>query len=165
MTAIERIEPGPGQESVWDYPRPPRIEPVSKRIRVVFNGETIADSARTIRVLETSHPPVFYIPKDDIRMNLLARTATETYCEWKGSATYWTLTVGDRTAPDAAWSYERPIAGFESIQGHLAFYATRVDACYVDDEAVQTQEGGFYGGWVTREIVGPFKGPAGTRGW
>jgi uncharacterized protein (DUF427 family) len=158
MTAMQRIEPGPGQESVWDYPRPPRIEPVSKRIRVVFSGVTVADSTRTLRVLETSHPPVYYIPKDDVRMDLLARTQTETYCEWKGSASYWTLAVGERTSPDAAWSYEQPIDGFESIQGHLAFYATRVDACYVDDEEVQTQAGGFYGGWVTRDVVGPFKG-------
>jgi len=165
MTAIQRTEPGPGQESVWDYPRPPRIEPDTRHIRVIFNGETVADSTNTLRVLETSHPPVFYIPKDDVRTDLLTRTATETFCEWKGSATYWTVTVGDRTTSDVAWSYERPIDGFESITGHLAFYATRVDACYVDDEEIQTQEGGFYGGWVTQEIVGPFKGPAGTRGW
>lgn len=150
---------------MWDYPRPPRIEPLSRRVRVTFNGVTVADSSKTLRVLETSHPPVYYVPKADIRMDLLTRTQTETYCEWKGSATYWTLTVAERTSPDAAWSYERPIDGFESIQGHLAFYATRVDACFVADEQVQAQAGGFYGGWVTSEIVGPFKGAPETRGW
>jgi uncharacterized protein (DUF427 family) len=162
---LERIEPKPGQESVWDYPRPPRVERSARRIRVEFNGETIADSTRTLRVLETSHPPVYYIPKDNIRMDLLSRTQTETYCEWKGSATYWSLEVGDRTSADAAWSYEQPIPGFKPIAGHLAFYATRIDACFVDEEQVEPQAGGFYGGWVTSEIVGPFKGEPGTRGW
>jgi uncharacterized protein (DUF427 family) len=155
---MQRIEPGPDQESVWDYPRPPRVEPFRKRVRVIFNGETVADSTQSIRVLETSHPPVYYIPKDDVRMDLLSSTQTATYCEWKGTATYWTLTAGERISPDAAWSYEQPIAGFEPIQGHLAFYAARVDACYVADEQVQAQAGGFYGGWVTADIVGPFKG-------
>ena len=141
------------------------MEPAAKRVRVVFNGETIADTTRALRVLETSHPPVFYIPPVDIRMELLVGTPTLTFCEFKGHASYWTLTVGNRTSEDAAWSYARPTSGFESIRDHLAFYPSRVDACYVDDALVTAQDGDFYGGWITSEIVGPFKGAPGTRGW
>jgi uncharacterized protein (DUF427 family) len=160
-----RIEPGPGQESVWDYPRPPRVEPVSKRVRVVFEGVTIADTTRAKRVLETSHPPVFYIPPEDIRMEHLERTGRATFCEWKGSAGYYTVRVGERAAEDAAWFYPEPARGFESIRDHVAFYPSRMDACYVGDERVRSQEGDFYGGWITGEIVGPFKGGSGTWGW
>jgi uncharacterized protein (DUF427 family) len=160
-----RIEPGPGQESVWDYPRPPRVEPVSKRVRVVFEGVTIADTTRAKRVLETSHPPVFYIPPEDIRMEHLERTGRATFCEWKGSAGYYTVRVGARVAEDAAWFYPAPARGFESIRDHVASYPSRMDACYVGDERVRSQEGDFYGGWITDEIVGPFKGGPGTWGW
>lgn len=161
----QRIEPGPGQESVWDYPRPPRLEPATRRIRVVFNGETLADSQRAYRVLETSHPPVYYLPPEDVRQDLLRPTAQKSFCEFKGVATYWTVQVGDRTAEDAAWSYEAPSSDFAPIQGYLAFYPSRMDACYVDEELVQAQAGDFYGGWVTSDIVGPFKGGPGTWGW
>lgn len=161
----QRIAPGPGQESVWDYPRPPRLEGCTRRIRVVFNGVTIAETHRAKRVLETSSPPTYYIPPDDVRMDLLTTTAQASFCEWKGSAGYATIAVGERTAENAAWFYARPTPPFASIAGYLAFYAGRVDACYVDDERVQPQPGDFYGGWVTSEIVGPFKGDPGTLGW
>ncbi|MCA9906695.1 MAG: DUF427 domain-containing protein [Anaerolineae bacterium] len=163
---IQRQTPLYNQESVWDYPRPPRVEPVIERIRVIFNGEAIADTTRASRVLETSHPPVYYIPPEDIRMDLLTRVpAYQTYCEFKGTAVYWTLRVGDRVAANAAWSYPAPNAGYESLKDHLAFYAGRVDECYVGEERVQPQAGDFYGGWITSKIVGPFKGGPGTRGW
>ncbi len=162
---MKRIEPKPGQESVWDYPRPPRVEPTSKRIRVVFNGVTIADTTRAIRVLETSHPPSFYIPMDDVQEQYLTRTAQRTYCEFKGAASYWTLKVEARVSENAAWGYLDPARGYEAITGYITFYPSRVDACYVDDEQVVPQEGDFYGGWITSEIVGPFKGAPGTWGW
>jgi uncharacterized protein (DUF427 family) len=158
-------KPGAGQESVWDYPRPPRVEPVSERIRVVFNGVTIAETTRAQRVLETSHPPVYYIPPDSVRMRYLLPTTRQTVCEFKGAATYWAIKVGDRLSQNAAWSYEQPWAGYESLQSHIAFYANRVDECYVGDEQVRPQAGDFYGGWITSKIVGPFKGEPGTQGW
>lgn len=162
---IKRVVPEAGQESVWDYPRPPRLEPTGKRIQIVFNGETVADSVRAMRVLETSHPPVYYIPRDDVRMDLLSATARSTFCEWKGTAGYLTLTVGDRTAEDVAWSYADPTTAFVPLTGHLAFYAAPMDACFVDGERVVPQPGGFYGGWVTHDVVGPFKGEPGSHGW
>lgn len=163
---MQRQEPLPGQESVWDYPRPPRVEVSPRRIRVVFNGVTIANSTRACRVLETSHPPGYYIPQDDIQMQYLARVPRyQTVCEFKGAASYWTLAVGDRVSEQVAWSYANPNHGYEAIRGFLSFYPRRVDACYVDDEQVQSQAGDFYGGWITSEIVGPFKGAAGTMGW
>ncbi len=166
MTNNKRIPPQRGQESVWDYPRPPRVEPVTERVRIICNGETIADTTRALRVLETSHPPVYYIPPEDMRMDLLARVpAYQTYCEFKGTAAYWTLRVGDRVVANAAWSYPAPSAGYESLKDYLAFYAGRVDECYVGAERVQPQAGDFYGGWITSKIVGPFKGGPGTRGW
>lgn len=162
---MERQTPLHNQESVWDYPRPPRAEGTPKRVRVIFNGQTIADSTRAWRVLETSHPPVYYIPQGDIRMDYLTSTPRHTFCEFKGEASYWTLEVGDKRAENAAWSYASPSRGFEPITDYIAFYPGRMDACYIDDELVQPQEGDFYGGWITSDIVGPFKGGAGTRGW
>jgi uncharacterized protein (DUF427 family) len=161
----KRIEPGPGQESVWDYPRPPRLEETARHIRVVFNGEVIADTRRSKRVLETSHPPVFYIPPEDIRMETLSLTGRRTWCEWKGQAHYYRLSVGGRRAENAAWFYPDPTPSFEGIRDYVAFYPSRVDACYVDGEQVQAQPGDFYGGWVTADIVGPFKGGPRTAGW
>lgn len=158
MSYAKRIPPGPGQESVWDYPRPPRLEPTDRHIRVIFGGVTLADTRRAMRVLETSHPPVFYIPPADIRMEHLAPTSHATFCEWKGAAAYYTVAVGERVERDAAWYYPRPTAPFAAIAGFVAFYPGKMDACYVDDELVQPQPGGFYGGWITGEIVGPFKG-------
>ncbi len=158
-------KPAEGQESVWDYPRPPRVEATTKRIRVIFNGVVIADTTRAIRVLETSHPPSYYIPQDDIKMEYFAATKARSFCEFKGGASYWTITVAGQTSDDAAWSYARPNKDYEAITDHLAFYISRVDEAYVDDEKVIPQAGDFYGGWITRDIVGPFKGGTGTQGW
>lgn len=159
------IEPAPGQESVWDYPRPPRVEDSSKLIRVLFNGVVVAETRRAKRVLETSHPPVYYIPPQDVRMECLVETGRSSWCEWKGQARYHSITAGDRMAPDAAWSYPRPFEQYAGIAGYLAFYASKMDTCTVDGEQVQAQPGDFYGGWITSEIVGPFKGGPGTMGW
>lgn len=161
-----RIVPAPGQESVWDYPRPPALEPTGRRVRVVHHGLMIADTHAAIRVLETSQPPAFYIPRDDIAEERIARSRGRSVCEWKGVATYWSVVVDAATTViDAAWSYEHPTARFEPIAGYLAFYAQRVDECWVDDERVAANPGSFYGGWITSEVVGPFKGDAGTEGW
>jgi uncharacterized protein (DUF427 family) len=165
MPIPKRIRPGPGQESVWDYPRPPRLEEVSERLRVVFDGETIADSVAGFRVLETSHPPVYYIPPDDIAQRHLAKAPGSSWCEFKGRAAYWSLDVNGRHAEKAAWSYPQPSPPFTAITGYLAFHASRVDECWIGDEIVQPQEGDFYGGWITARVVGPFKGGVGTRGW
>jgi uncharacterized protein (DUF427 family) len=162
---LSRIEPGPGQESVWDYPRPPRLERVPQRIRVVFNGVTIADSTQTYRVLETSHPPTYYIPPADLQLAHFVRTARSSLCEWKGNAAYYSVRVGERVAENAAWFYPRPSADFAPIKDYVALYASMMDECYVGDERVQAQPGDFYGGWITSAIVGPFKGDPGTWGW
>lgn len=164
-TSKQPITPTDGQESVWDYPRPPRVEVVPQRIHIVFNEIVIADTTRAYRVLETSHPPGYYLPPEDIRMEYFSQTASRSFCEYKGAASYWTITVGDRISRDAAWGYANPSPGYEVIKDHLAFYASRVDACYVGDERVQAQAGDFYGGWITANIVGPFKGALGTSGW
>jgi len=131
----------------------------------VFGGETIADTTRAKRVLETSHPPVYYIPPEDIRAGAVRPAAGSSWCEWKGEAEYLTVEAVDQQAERAAWYYPEPTPGFEDLRGHVAFYPGRMDACYVDDERVAAQEGDFYGGWITKEIVGPFKGAPGTRGW
>lgn len=161
----ERIVPGPGQESVWDYPRPPRLEDSAKHIRIVFNGVTIVDTHHAKRVLETSHPPTYYMPPEDIRLEYFSKTPRSTFCEWKGQAGYYTITVGDRTESNVAWFYPNPTPDFAAIQNYIAVYPSRMDACFVDDELVQAQPGDFYGGWITKDIVGPFKGSVGTWGW
>lgn len=160
-----RIEPEPGQESVWDYPRPPRLEDSPKHIQVIFNGVTIVDTHHAKRVLETSHPPAYYIPPEDIQMEYLVTTPQGSFCEWKGQAIYYTVVVGDKQAANAAWSYPAPTPAFATIKDYLAFYAHQMDACYVNEEQVKPQPGNFYGGWITHDIVGPFKGEAGTWGW
>ena len=156
------VTPRLGQESVWEYPRPPRLEACEKHIRVVFNGAMIADTRRARRVLETSHPPNYYIPRDDIDVDRLVRVPGTSLCEWKGQAVYYDVVSGEKRAERAAWGYPDPTASFAAIKDHLAFYAGPMDACYVDDERVVPQPGGFYGGWITSEIVGPFKGEPGT---
>ena len=161
----DRPTPGPGQESVWDYPRPPRIEPDARRIRVLVGGVTIADTTHALRVLETASPPTFYIPPQDVRLDLLEPEDRHTVCEWKGMASYWAVRVGSRFVASAGWSYPRPTRDFMAIRDHLAFYAGRVDEAWVDAERVIPQPGDFYGGWVTSEIIGPFKGEPGTLGW
>lgn len=165
VTFLDRIEPGPGQESVWDYPRPPRLERVDHHVVVELDGVTIVDTTRAIRVLETSQPPAYYVPPDDVAMAHLEPTPSRTFCEWKGRASYWTVVVGSTRAEDAAWSYPEPTSAFADIRDHLAFYPKRVDACFVNGERVQSNEGDFYGGWVTSNIVGPFKGAPGTFHW
>lgn len=165
MQRPARIEPGPGQESVWDYPRPPRVEPSAKRVLITFNSEVIVDSTRAVRVMETCGPPVYYVPPEDVAMRFLTRTNHRTWCEWKGDATYYDLQVGDHKSPQAAWAYLSPTRGYETLAGYIGFYPGRVDTCTLDGEAVQPQPGQFYGGWITHEIVGPFKGEPGSEGW
>jgi len=157
--------PGPGQESVWDYPRPPRLERVTARLRVMFNDEAVADTTEAFRVLETSHPPVYYIAPEHVAMQFLSKMPGRSWCEFKGHAGYWSLEVRGRRAENVAWSYATPTPAFAAIAGHLAFYASKVDECWVGDELVQAQPGDFYGGWITADIQGPFKGPPGTAGW
>jgi uncharacterized protein (DUF427 family) len=163
---VERLPISLGQESVWDYPRPPRVEPVPQCVRIVFNGIEIVHSTAAFRVLETSHPPSYYIPPADIAMHYLtAGHGATTLCEWKGAATYFSLQVGDKHANHVAWAYAVPTPGFVQIKDHLAFYAGQMDACYVGAESVTAQPGGFYGGWITAGIIGPFKGVPGSSGW
>lgn len=150
---------------MWDYPRPPALERTSSRLTVEVAGVVVADTSRAWRVLETSQPPAYYLPPDDVRLDLLEATTSSTFCEWKGQASYRSIRVGDRVAVDAAWVYERPVERFAPIVGHLAFYPGRVDRCTVDGEVVRANEGHFYGGWITSRVVGPFKGGPGTAGW
>ena len=136
-------DPGPDQESVWDYPRPPALEPETRRIRIVFNDTTIADSTDALRVLETSHPPVYYLPPEDVRTEVLERETQTTMCEFKGRAVYYTVTVGDRSIRNAAWSYPEPTDRYAELTDHFAFYPSKMDACYVGDEQASSQEGDF----------------------
>ena len=161
----QRVEPGPGQESVWDYPRPPRLEDSEKRVKVVFDDVTIAYTARARRVLETSHPPVYYIPPEDIRMEYLRSAGGRSLCEWKGQARYYDVVGDGKIEERAAWYYPDPTSGFRDLKNYVAFYPSRMDGCWVGGEKVGAQEGDFYGGWITPEIVGPFKGAPGTWGW
>ena len=159
------IKPQPGQESVWDYPRPPRLERVPERIRILFAGEVLADTGAAWRVLETSHPPTYYLPPADIAPGALVPAGGGSVCEWKGPARYYDVALCGRRAPRAAWTYPEPLAPFTALADHVAFYAGPMDACFVGDERAEPQPGGFYGGWVTRRIVGPIKGAPGTMGW
>ena len=162
---VERVVPGPGQESVWDYPRPPRVEAVGVRVRAIVDGIAIAATARALRVLETAGAPVYYLPRTDVRMDLLKRTERGSTCEWKGEAVYFSIAVPGHEVRFGAWSYEAPKPGYEAITGHLAFYCWALDAAWVGDEQATPQPGRFYGGWVTSGVVGPFKGEPGTEGW
>lgn len=156
---------GPGQESVWDYPRPPILELSTRRVRVELDGTFIADSVRSLRVLETSHPPTYYVHPADVVWDLIQPAAARgTVCEWKGRATYWTVTVGGVQVEAGAWSYPMPTARFAAVADHVAFYPA-LFTCRLDDELVTPQAGGFYGGWVTSDLAGPFKGEPGTLGW
>jgi len=160
-----RIQPGPGQESVWDYPRPPRVEPTDRLVKIELGGQTIAETRRAKRVLETSHPPTVYVPPEDFRDGVLEPVPGRSFCEFKGSARYFDVIAGGQRAEHAAWSYPDPDPGYEAIRDHVAVYPSKMDACWVDGERVQAQEGDFYGGWITSDIVGPFKGPPGTLFW
>ncbi len=157
--------PGPGQESVWAYPRPPRVEPEARPVRVAFGGVVVAESECALRVLETAGPPAYYLPPDDVRTEYLTPSERTTLCEWKGPARYWSVRVGDRTAEDAAWSYPEPWDGYEAIREYVAFNASRMDACFVGPHRVVPQPGAYYGGWITPEVVGPFKGAPGSERW
>jgi len=165
MPHPKRIPPGPGQESVWDYPRPPKLEEFRKPIQVIFNGVEIVNTTRAFRVLETSHPPVYYLPPDDIRKEYLERGTGQSWCEWKGRGHYYSLKVGERVAQNVGWYYPEPTPAFTPIKNFVAFYAGPMDACLVDGETVTPQPGNFYGGWITSNIVGPFKGISGSMGW
>ena len=161
-----RPEPaGPGQESVWDYPRPPRLETFEGEITVELGGEVIAATRQAWRVLETSHPPTYYLPRSAFRDGVLRPVPGSSWCEWKGRARYFDLVTADRVARRAAWNYPDPSPGFEAISDALAVMAADVDRCTVNGETVVPQEGGFYGGWITSAVVGPFKGGPGSAGW
>jgi uncharacterized protein (DUF427 family) len=162
---IERAVAGPGQESVWDYPRPPRVEAVPERLRVVVDGEVLADTTHGYRVLETAGAPVYYFPPGDVRVDRLAPSERRTVCEWKGAAVYRDFVTTTRRIDNVAWAYSDPNPGYQAIRDHLAFYAGRVDEAWVGEELATPQPGGFYGGWVTSRIVGPIKGEPGSFGW
>ncbi|MEK9499602.1 DUF427 domain-containing protein [Gaopeijia maritima] len=152
-------------ESVWDYPRPPRLERVDTRVTVEFGGVVIADTTRALRMLETSHPPTWYLPPDDVLDGVLVPAGQGAICEWKGAARSWTLRVGDRVAERAAWSYPNPTARYAELKDHLAFYCGPMDRCTVGGVEAAPQPGAFYGGWITPDLKGPFKGGPGTLGW
>ena len=152
-------------EDVWTYPRPPALQPVATPIRIVFGGITVADTRAAWRVLETSHPPVYYLPPDAFADGVLEPASGGSLCEWKGRARYWSLRAGGRFAEAAAWSYPAPTPRFAALRDHLAVYADPMDGCFVADERVTPQPGGFYGGWITGDLQGPFKGVPGSTGW
>jgi uncharacterized protein (DUF427 family) len=162
------VAPGPGQVSVWDFPRPPRLLRDSREVVIFWAGTQVARTTSAVLVLETAHPPSFYIPWADVNRTLLQPSQGSSFCEWKGPASYWSLIQGPNTLPGVAWSYPKPlkdgIPGAEALADCVAFYPTHLD-CTVGGEKVTPQPGGFYGGWVTPELVGPFKGDAGTQGW
>jgi uncharacterized protein (DUF427 family) len=161
----EPIPPGPGQESAWDYPRPPRLEPTRNQVEVIFGGQTIALTLEPLRVLETSHPPVYYLPPDSIVPGVLVPSERTSFCEYKGTASYFTVVLGDHVETDAAWTYQNPSPGYEQMADYVSFYPGRMEVCLVDGDFVQGQPGGFYGGWITSWVVGPFKGAPGSEGW
>lgn len=152
-------------ERVADYPRPPRLEPAGQRIRIVFAGQSVADTDQAWRVLETFHPPTYYLPLAAFAPGALVPSARGSVCEWKGRAQYWSVMAGGRTAPDAAWGYPDPLPAFAALRDHVAVYAGPMNACWVGDARVEPQPGGFYGGWITPGLVGPFKGGPGTLHW
>ena len=154
-----------GQESVWGYPRPAIAESTTAHIVIAHRGMIIAETTAAVRTLETSHPPSYYIPPDDITPGVLRRAPGTSLCEWKGAAMYWDVVIGDAILPRVGWSYPRPTPAFAVLQDHIAFYAAPFDACRVNGETVIAQGGGFYGGWITRDLAGPFKGVPGSRGW
>ena len=158
------IDPKPGQESVWDYPRPPRLSRDTREVVVRWGTIEVARTRRAIRVLETAHPPSFYLPWEDVAQHLFEQAPGSSVCEWKGPARYWSLVDGERRLRSAAWSYPQPLSGAEELATCVAFYAAALE-CRVDDALVRSQPGGFYGGWITSELVGPFKGEPGSTGW
>lgn len=150
---------------VADFPRPPAIEREFRPIRIVLGGETIIQTEQAWRILETTHPPTYYLPETAFLPSALAPRARTSFCEWKGHARYFSVTGGGRTEDDAAWGYPDPAPPYQALRGHIAVYAARMDACFVGDEKVVPQPGGFYGGWITPDLIGPFKGAPGTEFW
>jgi uncharacterized protein (DUF427 family) len=162
---VEPAEPEPGQESVWAHPRPPAVVASSEHVVIDLGGVVVAESRHALRVLETSHPPTYYLPEADFAPGALEPAPGSSWCEFKGQAAYLTVVGGTQRAEAAAWTYPAPSPGFEALRGHVAVYPGRMDRAYVDGEPVTAQPGGFYGGWITSRVAGPFKGAAGTRGW
>ena len=156
---------GPGQHSVWLYPRPAIAEPCTARVTIEHDGRAIADTRGSIRTLETSHPPTYYLPPDDIASGVLRRADGTSFCEWKGSAIYWDVVIGGTVLRRVGWSYPEPSRAFASLRDHVAFYAGPFDRCSVDGQTVVPQPGAFYGGWITPDLAGPFKGVPGSMGW
>ncbi len=159
------IPPQPGQESVWDYPRPARLEDTNKHLKVIFNGIVLAETRRGKRVLETSHPPTYYFPPEDIKLEYLTETPRKTFCEWKGGCIYYDIAISNKQVTNAAWRFCQPTPNFIPIKEYYSFYPRLMDSCYVNDELVTPQAGDLYGGWITKDIVGPFKGEPGTMWW
>lgn len=162
---VTPVIPLAGQESVWEYPRPPRVEASRERIRIVLGGELIVDTTDSVRVLETSHPPVYYLPRQAFSPGVLEAAAGSSYCEFKGTASFLNVRAGGSVAERAAWFYPTPTAGFEILADRVAVYPGRMDRCEVDGERVRPQAGSLYGGWITDRVVGPFKGGPETQGW
>jgi len=163
--SVRPVPPAPGQESVWDYPRPPALEPSTKRVVVRIGSTVIADSTSAWRVMETSHPPTWYLPRTDVSERYLSRSAARSsVCEWKGAATYWDVMTDGGVIEAVGWSYESPTPRFVPIAGFVSFMPGQIE-CVIDGERVQPQAGGFYGGWITADVVGPFKGEPGSWGW
>jgi len=165
MTELEKEVPKPDQESVWDYPRPPALRRCDRRVRIVLQGELLADTTGALCVLETSHPPTYYLPPGDIDMQYLRDVSGTSFCEWKGIASYYDITCKGKTFRRAAWTYHHPEPVYLELMDHIAFYAHVMDACYVGEEKALPQPGNFYGGWITSNVIGPFKGEPGTLGW
>lgn len=153
-------------ERVWDYPRPPAVVPCERPVRVLLAGRVLASSIAALRVLETSHPPTIYVPPADIDVSLLQASAGRgTWCEFKGAARYLDAVLDGRRVDQIGWSYPDPTSGYEALRDHVAFYPGRVDEAWIGEERVHAQDGDFYGGWITADLVGPFKGAPGTLGW
>jgi uncharacterized protein (DUF427 family) len=151
--------------AVAHFPRPPTIEREPRRIRILLGGQTIVDTNAAWRILETTHPPTYYLPATAFIPGALIPGRRTSFCEWKGTAQFFSVTAGGRTEPDAAWYYADPSPAYAALRGHIAVYAGRMDACFIDDEQVTPQPGGFYGGWITSDLEGPFKGAPGTEFW
>lgn len=161
----DKIPPKPGQESVWDYPRPAILEDTPQHLKVICHGRVLAETNRGKRVLETSHPPTYYFPSADVQLTYLSPNPRQGVCEWKGRYEYYDICINHQVIHQGAWRYYQPTPCFREIEHYYGFFASPMDACYVDDELVNAQAGDFYGGWITANIVGPFKGGAGTWGW
>jgi len=165
MKHPKAIKPKGDEESVWDYPRPPKLEKMEGTVEVFFAGRRIASSGNALRILETSHPPTVYIPIADIEEDVLIKSEQTTFCEWKGKGNYYHLESGSQRVENAAWYYPDPKKAYHALKDHLSFYPSKVEACFINGEKAEAQEGDFYGGWITSKIVGPFKGAPNTFGW